>query len=96
MEQFDIDKDSVELKRLVSIYDSDIFLAEIVELLKYGRFGRIPYRPFNSLRVALLKGLPIIEEWNKIIGFSVRVKAGYYDALLSAESAQLIEPAEGL
>lgn len=101
MAEFNIASDSAHLKKLVSVFEPAVFLAEITELLKLDGYGRIPYRPFVSLdsplrQLAYLgylnltsdpndiskKEAPTNLEWENIIEYSVRVKAGYFDALL--------------
>lgn len=47
--EFDIDKDSQELKDLVGIYDSQFFLADIARLSNMQANPRINFSPFNGL-----------------------------------------------
>jgi hypothetical protein len=46
---FDIDRDSANLKDLVAQYDSETFIADIAVLLTLIDFPRIPYYPFQGL-----------------------------------------------
>lgn len=47
--EFDIDKDSNELKQMVGIYDSQYFLADIARLASMQANPRIELSPFNGL-----------------------------------------------
>lgn len=101
---FDIEKDSDKLKELVSIYDSEVFIKYIADIITLIQPPRIPYKPFAALDSPLMQLLYIgslnitsspdkvkkktvnYDEWEEIIRYAVRVKAGYFDALLPEES----------